>query len=1469
MKKYFLFIPFILLFSILFLMGCSNKNENKNNDIPKDTTTTSTTKDTTSDDGAVSNTSVVQTSDVEDEDTVKLDIFYNLFNPKNNQLLNTFDKKPNDMGNVSETIRCDYNTYVDLFSSPNEGYTFVGWYNEGQVLSNEKNYKYMMWDKDFTIEARFRYTLYNLKVWSNNSDLGQVMIRDGYSQTFYNEETLEEYYTEQVTIVAYSKTDTRRFLGWYDENNKLVSTNAVYTFNMVNRDYTLEAKWDYFNITYDLDGGINDLSNPSYYTVDTQNIILKSPTKEGYTFQGWEYNGDVITEINTSKLCHIKLKAIWVYYTLTTRANNDKAGTISAYNNTKITEGKSITITAQTNPGYTFNGWFDGNNELTTNSSYTFNMPAENLSYTAKWTANATTPYKVEHYLQNIENDNYPSTPYEVDNLFGTTDTFTDASVKTYEGFTSPLITQAIISGNGETVIRINYSRNLYNIYLNKNNNGGQVIGAGKYKYDKSITIEATIFDGYTFEGWYDGTRQITDKLLYSFKMPETNLNYTAKWTANTDTPYKVEHYFQNADNDNYPIIPNELDYLVGTTDTLTKAEAKSYIGFESPTITQINIDGSGETIVKLYYKRSSYNISFSPEIYAKDGFSNINETFKPNEYFSINKSTFSGLFSDDVGIDGVDYLGNSKIYTYANDTYVNCSISSYIKITVPTDNSRLYVAFVSTQSSVLRGMFVGTTISANFNDEIAGSYTNGLEMTYIDVKLDKGVYYLNYTGKVRIFEMYLIENKCIYGSVSGEGLYKYGKSVTIKATTNPGYTFDGWFEGDRKITSNESFEFNMPANDLTYIAKWTANTNTPYKVKHYKQNLDDSNYPDEPFEIDNLTGTTNTQTNYSVKTYKGFISPYITQVNINGDGSTVINLYYKRETCTVSLSRNIEAAGTVAGTGTYKYGKSIKITAITNPGYTFNGWYKKDVLFSKNESFELVIDSSYIGFKAFWTANTDTPYKVEHYLQNLDDDNYPNIPYEIDYLTGTTDTLTKAEVKSYIGFELPTITQINIDGNGETLIKLYYERLIKHIYLSTNNDDACILTGGGEYKYGKEIVIKVKTNDGYTFNGWYKNEVLFTTEESFDYTVGIIDEFYEARFTINKYKIIINNLSEDVTVSGIISGAEYDFGSQIDLSASNIPDGYTMKWERNDGEVFLGVDSYCFTVPSFDAIITVQSILPKQYIRKGSKLYFGSYPQTLVLDEGLISELNTIAGINYSSSGGWSSDYCYISNVKRTHMYYKDIDYDGDGIFDYRGVYINQYKPRNYSLSSSELNSYQDDNGYDLNKTYWFSFDTIEWDILSISEDKALIITDLLLDAKIYYPSNSDLPYDYNGSKEYVSNYGLSNIRTWLNNSFYNTAFNSEQKRIIELSTVDNSGCGVFSSVTDDEIFLLKGHDIPKNLINTNGTDYAKCQGLSDASLYWTRSAYYNNKIIGANGGTIYVCWQNVGVRPSCCISL
>lgn len=134
--------------------------------------------------------------------------------------------------------------------------------------------------------------------------------------------------------------------------------------------------------------------------------------------------------------------------------------------------------------------------------------------------------------------------------------------------------------------------------------------------------------------------------------------------------------------------------------------------------------------------------------------------------------------------------------------------------------------------------------------------------------------------------------------AVSGAGSKLAGASVTINATVKPGYTFKNWTGTFNATTKN--YTFNMPAKAVSLTANATPNTDTPYKVNHWIQKVtatstehNDTQY--ELIDTENKTGTTDTKVTPQVKTYEGCIAPATQTVNINGDGSTVVNYFYDR----------------------------------------------------------------------------------------------------------------------------------------------------------------------------------------------------------------------------------------------------------------------------------------------------------------------------------------------------------------------------------------------------------------------------------------------------------------------------------------------------------------------------------------------------------------------------------------------
>ncbi len=270
--------------------------------------------------------------------------------------------------------------------------------------------------------------------------------------------------------------------------------------------------------------------------------------------------------------------------------------------------------------------------------------------------------------------------------------------------------------------------------------------------------------------------------------------------------------------------------------------------------------------------------------------------------------------------------------------------------------------------------------------------------------------------------------------------------------------------------------------------------------------------------------------------------------------------------------------------------------------------------------------------------------------------------------------------------------------------------------------------------------------------------------------------------------------------------------------------------------------------------------------------IYFGSYPQSEVTDSSLKTILSSLSGTLPTSSNNynWISYGYYISGNISNYMWYIDINYNNA---KYRGVYFTSYRPSYINNWSSTSNSNQDDNGYYTSTVYWFKYEPIKWQILTESNGKAFLLADIALDSQEYYASTSSRTI--NGTTIYANNYEYSTIRTWLNNTFYNTAFNELEKGIIQTTLVVNSvsSTGYSSNKyacnnTNDKVFLLSYQEATTTYLTTDtlrirkSTDYAKSQGCysSTSSSYlgnpdwWLRSPSYNDyksaRYISSGGG-------------------
>ncbi|MEI6579448.1 MAG: InlB B-repeat-containing protein, partial [Eubacteriales bacterium] len=153
------------------------------------------------------------------------------------------------------------------------------------------------------------------------------------------------------------------------------------------------------------------------------------------------------------------------------------------------------------------------------------------------------------------------------------------------------------------------------------------------------------------------------------------------------------------------------------------------------------------------------------------------------------------------------------------------------------------------------------------------------------------------------------------------------GQTITAPAAaTRAGYTGGAW----------AGVPYRMPNSSPTYWTSWTANTNTVYKVNHMKLNVAQDNW--DLAEQETLYGTTDTSVTASHKAYTGFYASTdgggSDSGTINGNGSTVLTQYYRRNFYNITFNADGGTGGAAATSMIYGGALSAPSPG-TKTGYT------------------------------------------------------------------------------------------------------------------------------------------------------------------------------------------------------------------------------------------------------------------------------------------------------------------------------------------------------------------------------------------------------------------------------------------------------------------------------------------------------------------------------------------------------
>ena len=250
-----------------------------------------------------------------------------------------------------------------------------------------------------------------------------------------------------------------------------------------------------------------------------------------------------------------------------------------------------------------------------------------------------------------------------------------------------------------------------------------------------------------------------------------------------------------------------------------------------------------------------------------------------------------------------------------------------------------------------------------------------------------------------------------------------------------------------------------------------------------------------------------------------------------------------------VSVVSADETMGTVSDGGTFDYLARIRISAIANEHYHFVQW--SDGSTDNPRTIIVTGDTTYTAMFAI----------DQHTITVLSNDE--NLGSVVG--GGTYDYGTEIQI-SAIANEHCHFVQWD-DGNTDNPriivvgVRPTYTAtfaLDQHtITVLSDDENLGSVVGGGTYDYGAEIQISATSNEHYHFVQWNDGN---TDNPRTIIVTG--DTTYTATFAINQYTIAV--VSADETMGTVSEGGTYDYGTEIQISATASEHYHFAQW--NDG---------------------------------------------------------------------------------------------------------------------------------------------------------------------------------------------------------------------------------------------------------------------------------------------------------------
>ncbi|KWW25216.1 MAG: gingipain R [bacterium F082] len=274
---------------------------------------------------------------------------------------------PNIGGSVTGGGTYNQGQSCTVTATPNAGYTFTNWTENGNVVSTNRNYTFTV-TANRTLVANFQAQPqnYNITVSANPSNGGSVAGGGTYQQG------------QSCTVTATANTGYA-FANW-TENGTVVSTQAQYSFTVTgNRTLVANFTQQQFTITAIAEPGdhAGSVEGGGTYTYGQSCTLTATPCTPPFIFVNWTKNGVIVSTNNTytftvtesaTYIAHFVVET----FTVSTIANPAEGGILTGGGTYEF--GEIVTVNATPNEGFDFVNWTENGLVVSADPSYTFGV---------------------------------------------------------------------------------------------------------------------------------------------------------------------------------------------------------------------------------------------------------------------------------------------------------------------------------------------------------------------------------------------------------------------------------------------------------------------------------------------------------------------------------------------------------------------------------------------------------------------------------------------------------------------------------------------------------------------------------------------------------------------------------------------------------------------------------------------------------------------------------------------------------------------------------------------------------------------------------------------------------------------------------------------------------------------------------------------------------------------------------------